>query len=69
MKYQVFGGSTKDEEFKKYVEVLTELGFPTERDKNGRVGVVETRDQAQRILERIQARIPYMPWRIIEITD
>jgi hypothetical protein len=69
MKYQVIGGSTKNEEFEKYVEVLTELGIPTERDKNGRVGVVDTRDQAQQILERIKARIHYMPWSVIEIVD
>jgi len=69
MSYQVFGGPTKAEEFAEYIAVLKELGLPTERDENGRVGVVETREQAQMILEKLERRIRWLSWRIIAIAE
>lgn len=67
MPYQVLGGPTKDIEFQKYVEALTELGLPIKRDDLGRIGVVSQRNVADDIRAKMQEKVPYLDWRMYEV--
>ena len=67
MPYQVSVVATKDSEFEKYLDALRELGLSTERDANGRVGVVSDRATAEAVLQKVMAKVRYLPWQIIEV--
>lgn len=68
MPYQVHGGLTKDAEYEKYEEALEELGLPLDRDAQGRIGVVDDRETAEQILEKMRAKVRHLPWEIREVT-
>ncbi len=68
MPFQVLGGPTKDSEYEQYIEALSELGLPTERDGSGRVGVVADEPIAQQILKKLRQKVKWIPWQIVEIS-
>jgi hypothetical protein len=68
MPFQVLGGPTRESEFEKYIEALGECKLSTER-QDGRVGVVETHEQAKEVLAKVQLKIPYLRWQVVELID
>ncbi len=69
MPYQVIGGPTKDKEYELYVEALRACGHEPEPDAKGRIGVVDSRSDANLILAAVQERVRYVDWRVIVIDD
>lgn len=68
-RYQVLGGPTRDNEFEEYVNVLRELGLSLERDRQGRLGVVDSEEMANRILDGLWRReaTRWIAWMIVPV--
>jgi hypothetical protein len=69
MSYQVLGGPTKGSEFELYLEALRECGLKTERNANGRLGVVESQQEAKRVLDAVRRRIRWLSWQVVKLPD